>query len=261
MVVTMDLSSPISRPALPVLALLGALCAGCMAPPVVWRHDTGDRRFAPSGSPLLVLPIADGRTMENEDASLLNLVPLVLWTTNTEHAFDRILLREGTRRHSVPNNAMYFNALRDLHEAIAVQLGVGRRFGPVFRNTGQSGPWPGAKNKQLTVRMDLKALSLTHTHLRYGLGPLASVAFALGAPRRHVRLNVLFDLELKDAGGQRLHLETVNATKTFYDGWYSGLDAEQRALTETSYVLSEALDRLQEQHVLKSGTATKGEGR
>lgn len=231
---------------LSAVTLLCVAAAGCMSPPIVWRHDAGERRFTATGNPLLILPLDDRRELRNEDFSLLNYVPLVPWTTETDHAFDLILEREGTKRHSTLRPFMWFNAAGDLHHAAAMQLGRGRCFGPVFQSREESGPWPGEKSREHTLKFRLNKLTLTHFHLRYGLGPLAFASFTLGAPQRRVRLDIAFGLEVRDARGKLVYEATVDSTKVFYDGWYYGLDAEQRSLNEISFVLAEALDALQE---------------
>jgi len=224
-----------------------ALAAGgCMHPPVRWRHDVGERRFAPTGDPLLVLPVDDRRELRNEDPSLLNYLPLVPWTVETDRAFERVLRRPGTRRHSAPHPDMKFDAFHDLREAAAQQLGYARRFGPVFRSRDETGRWPGTKQRLHTLRLRLDKLAFRQAHLRYGLGPVAFAAFALGAPQRRIELHAAFGVELRRADGSLRWQAEVDETRVFYDGWYYPIQAEQQALTEISLVLAEALDRMQE---------------
>jgi hypothetical protein len=234
------------RFSVPAVLLCLLLTAGCMTPPVVWRHDPGKRRFPPSGRALLVLPMKDMRPAQNEEPSWLNLVPLVLWTTETDQIFERELMRNGTRRRSAPSVALRFDAASDLQRAAARQIGGAGLFGPVFLSREECGPWKDAP-PPLVLETELKTLALRQRHLRYGLGPLAPAAFLLGAPRRRVALEVDCRLFLADPDGERFADERLVASLYFTDGWYHSLDAEQRALDELSLRLAERLDDIQEE--------------
>lgn len=242
----MTAASSSSRSACLALLVIATACAGCMAPPVVWRHYPGERQFASTGTSLVVLPVEDRRTLHNDGPSLLNYAPLILWTTQTDQAFDLILHRPGSKRGSIANPSVMFVAARDLHEAAAQQLGRGKYFGPVFRSRDESGPWPGADERQHTLLLRLNKLTLKQVHLRYGLGPVAFALFMFGAPERHVRLVIDWRLELRDAEGLLTYESDLTTNRVFYDGWYFSSDAEQRALDELSLILAEELDELQE---------------
>jgi len=216
-----------------------------MTPPVVWRHDPGHRQFPSSGRALLVLPVEDLRRAENREPSWLNLVPLVMWTTETDRLFEWNLMRNGTRLRSAPDPTLRFDAAADIHRAVARQLGGTRLFGPVFLSREESGPWKDA-NAPWTLRTVLETLTLRQRHLRYGLGPLAPAAFLLGAPRRRVTLEIDCRFVLTDPEGRTRAEETIEASPAFTDGWYYSLDAEQRALDDLSVLLAETLDRMQE---------------
>jgi len=235
-----------SRSACAALLLIVTACAGCMAPPVSWRHYPGEKQFTATGDSLVVLPVEDRRELHNDGPSLLNYVPLMLWTTQTDSMFDLILRQPGTRRGSIANPSLMFVAGRDLHEAMAQELGRGRCFGPVFRSHEESGPWPGADERQHTLLLRLNTLALKQVHLRYGLGPAAFALFMFGAPERHVRLVIDWRLELRDAEGRLTYESDLATSRVFYDGWYFSTDAEQRALDALSLILAEELDVLQE---------------
>lgn len=232
-----------------IICLLAIICAtGCMKPPVLWRHDPGQRRWPPSGQSLLVEPVEDLRVPHNEKPSLLRWIPLVPYTHQTQQMFERELAQDGTRRGSKGRADLIFAAASDLHWAIHDQLSRGRLFGPVFISADQIGPWegqPAPDPYRLVPR--LERLTLIHRHLRYGLGPAAPLAYALGAPRRRVEVVLDLDLKLLDSDGEMLQTETIEDRRLFYDGWYQQLESEQRVLDWVSLRLGETLDRLQEQ--------------
>lgn len=222
------------------------LLSACMSPPVAWLHDPGSLRFDYSGYSLLVPAIEDKRELNNQDPSMLRYLPLVLWSTETDKVVDLTLMNNGTKRLSEPNTAMRFHATYDLHHDAAAQMALAGFFGPVFKSATESGPWPEGKEKQYTLMMRLDELTFTTKHLRYALGPLAFVAWGLGAPERRLELDFALDLELIDPQGKTQDLNKVRYSDFFYDGWYYNLDAEQRALTVISLLLGESLDQLQQ---------------
>jgi len=232
--------------ALSLAVVLAASAAGCMTPPVVWRHDAKSKSFGSSGRALLIEPVDDRREPYNEEGSWLNLVPLVLWTTETDHLFEWDLLRNGTRRHSVRNSKITFEAASDLQRAMVRQLAASRAFGPIFLSAEESGPWKEKKPRQWSLKTNLNQLTIRHAHIRYGLGPFAFLAFMFGAPQRRVSLAIDFHLVLRDADGNLRHESRAQTTEYCYDGWYHSLDAEQRLLNDLSFILGDEMDMLQE---------------
>lgn len=229
------------------------LCvAGCMTPPVAWRYDPRSNEFASTGEALLVLPVDDRRQLQNEEKSWLNYVPFILWTTQTEQVFERSLLRNGTLRQSGAAEGIGFDAARDLQRAAAQQLGRGRKFGPVFMSKSDSGPWQGKPPVQWTLQIRLDKLLFRQTHLLYGMGPLAFVAYALGAPERNLLIGSNYSLLLYNPDGKLQKDVHVQEECSFYDGWYYSLDAEQRALDELSIMFGDKLEELQEPFATRS---------
>ena len=113
-----------------------------------------------------------------------------------------------------------------------------------FRRPNRAGPWQGKAPRQYTLQLQLNELALRKTHLRYGLGPVAFLPFAFGAPSRKVSLALDWRMELRDPEGRVVYERARQFARPFYDGWYYRRDAEQRALDEISFVLGDELDRL-----------------
>lgn len=218
---------------------------GCMTPPVRWHHDPGERIFEPSGRSLLVAPIMDERALINEPAPWWRWLPLVPWAMETDAAFDLALAHSGSRRGSVPNPEFRFDAADDLHWAALRQIGTGGLFSPVFKSVQDVGEWPERGDSLCTLRIRVEALTLSRRHWRYGLGPLAPAAFALGAPRTSFELLSAMEFTIDDPAGQAIASERLDAVIIATDGWYYSSDARQRVLDELSFRFGEALDRLQ----------------
>lgn len=226
------------------LASIIIITSGCMSPPVRWHYKTSSDNYQPLGGSLLIQPIEDKRELKNESKSLLGNVPLVLWTTEHRSAFDLILSREGTKYQSVPAGGLRFVATEDLKQSIAQELGHGRVFSPVFSSKNESGPWAAA-GKEYTLQLTINELSLTNTHYSYGLGPLSFAANLFGAPQKCVTLAINWDISVYNEKSQSVYKDTVSSKRSFTDGWYYSLDAEQRALDEISFSLYESLIKLQ----------------
>ena len=225
--------------------MAGASLVGCMTPPVAWYHDARSKAYGGGERALLIRPVADRREASNEEASWLNYVPLVLWTTETDQVFELSLLRNGSRRNSVPNTAIRFGAA-DLQRAMARQLSAGGGFGPIFLSEAESGPWQGRERQQWSLAMTLNRLTMESAHLRYGLGPFAFLACMFGAPQRRANLAIDFAVVVRDAEGKLRYEDRVESVEYCYDGWYYGLDAEQRLLNRLSFLLGDEMDALQE---------------
>jgi hypothetical protein len=231
------------------LLLLGGLLltmSGCMSPPVFWKHDSRTEVFERSGQPLLVAPIKDLREPHNEDASWLNLMPGMLWTSEDDRMFDWILLRNGTRKHAQPDSALTFLAERDLQRAMADQIGKANLFAPVFIRPEHSGRWNGKPLKTYLLKTRIHKLGIKTFYLRYGLGPAAFVAHSMRLPNRRLRLDVDIEIELCDPKGKGLYSNRIKAVARFNDGWYTYEFAEQLVFNEISIIIGEEVDRIHE---------------
>lgn len=228
-------------PCLPILLYL----TGCMTPPVLWRHDPGDHTWEPSGYSLVVERLRDRRDPLNEQPSPLRWVPLVLYTNEIDRMFDHQLRQPGTTHGSRPVPNLRFDASGDLQRAIDQQLGRAGLFAPVLMTEFEDEHWTDGEKRRFTLRPTLQQLSLTTTHLRYGLGPVAPVAFALGAPSRRLGLEMSLSLEVAGPDGRLRWNKTIERRKAFLDGWFFDLAAEQRVLDFISLSVAQALDELQ----------------
>lgn len=244
---------------------LTALClAGCMRPPAVWCAAAGSARFAPCGEALAVRPLKDLRPAQNENPSWLGIVPLVLWTTETDHLFEWVLSQPGSRARMMGNAQIAFDAENDLPRAMQRQLERGGLFAPVFttrtssvRETGgQAAPW--------RLQVTLHRLALRRVRLHYGLGPLAFVAYALCAPVKQVGLELDLHLALCDGSGQLRYERRIVETAACHDGWYRSHAGEQRVLDWLAFKLSEALDAMMQEAsgdiAQPAATGPKGRG-
>lgn len=244
---------------------IGLSAAGCMSPPVVWCAAPGSAGFAPSGKALILLPVEDLRRAHNENPSWLGLVPLVIWTTETDDLFEWVLVRSGSRRRMVGSAEIAFDAEKDLQRAMRRQLGRGKLFGPVFISRAQSGPQDGKHAPPWALKTTLRSLTLRREHLHYGLGPLAFVAYLCGAPTKKVAMAMDLQMALSDGSGKLRYEHRLAGEQVFYDGWYWSLDGEQRALDWVAFDLGDAIDAMQQDVSVKmdgsNGSGNKEEGK
>lgn len=241
-----------------LLCLLAGMLCACMTPPVSWQHDPGEPRFEPSGYSMVIEPIEDARPIRNDEPSFWRWVPGVLWVTEDDQMFDLVLMREGSRRQSQPNEAMRFDASEDLPRAMREQLGTAGLLGPVFVSERQLGTLPEERNLRLQLKID--ELSIKRRYQRYALGPLAPLAHLFGAPTQRLEVVCRYSLEVFDAQETSLYYQYIDQNAYEWDGWYEPLDAEQRALYFISFSLGESLDRMQDAlDELLTSHHTKGE--
>ncbi len=220
------------------------MTVGCMKPPINWRYDAGWKSEGVPSRVALVLPVEDARPVENEDASLIRYLPLVLWTTETDQVFDLVLLENGSRFGSVPAQEIGFNLPTDLQEAARRQLAASGKYGPVFVTRSEVGSWKKEERPLWTLNTRVEELGLERRHMRYGLGPLAFIAHALGAPTERIQLvgRISFDLKSEQSSGGVAEQLLIDEKR--YAGWYRPLDAEQRLLDHLGIKFRQTLENL-----------------
>ncbi len=222
---------------------LVAVC-GCMKPPVRWRYDQGPKNTAAATKVGLVLPVEDVRPAQNEESGLLRFVPLVLWTTERDDVFDLALLENGSRFGSLPAEDLAFRATSSLHEAARLQLAASGDYGPVFGSASEVGAWSGDQRPLWVLTARVEELQLSRRSYRYGLGPLAFLVHALGAPTQRAGLTGRIELRLVSEDAGRGAIETLAISERQNDGWYRSLEVEQRLLDHLARRYRESLETL-----------------
>jgi len=228
-----------------IVGLVTSVSAGCMSPPAIWRPPADGARFKPSGNALVVMPVEDRRNPINEDPSWLAIVPLVPWTTETDEMFEWVLPHPGSREGRMLSAEMLFDAEMNLRHAIRRRLSRGKLFEPVLLSDDGGRTAPGGKRAFWTLRTTLDRLTLKRVRLRYGLGPLAFVAYAFGAPEKKLWIEMKMRLTLSDPNGEVKYKGRIDKAKAIYDGWYWSPPGEQRALDAVAAWLGEAIDAMQ----------------
>jgi len=228
-----------------IVGLVTSVLAGCMSPPAIWREAPGGAQFRPSGNALAVMPMEDRRNPRNEDPSWLAIVPLVLWTTETDQMFEWVIPHPGLREGRMQSAEMVFNAELNLQRAMERRLSRGKLFGPVLLVGTGGEATRGGKRSLWVLRTTLDKLTLKRVRLRYGLGPLAFVAYTFGAPEKKLWIEMKMRLALSDATGEARYQGHVDEAKAIYDGWYWSRPGEQRALDTVASWLGKAVDAMQ----------------
>ncbi len=226
-----------------LLVCVASVCA-CMKPPVRWRYDQGPRSDTVPSMVGLVLPVEDARPARNEGPGLLRYLPLVLWTTERDAMFDLALLENGSRFGSAPRDDMQFTATSSLHEAARLQLAASGAFGPVFGARSEVGAWSPDDRPLRVLKVRVDELQLVRRDYRYGLGPLAFLAHALGAPTGRTTLAGRIDLAIAGDDGSPPATRTLSVGDSRTDGWYRKLEAEQRVLDHLAMEYRKALESL-----------------
>jgi hypothetical protein len=237
-------SSPLKNLAVLGVLLAFLLLSGCVRPTVEWTHNPDLRTYNFSGSGLSILPIDDQRIPKNETRPWWYWMPGVLWATETDQSFDRKLA--GDAHDPYTAQILYgltFDADRDLQEAMMDQLTREARFNPVFRIQPDGDSWKNAPKDTAKLETVLRELSTRTIHLRYGLGPLAFLAHACGAPTEAVSVKI--DMTWNVNGGGRAVNGAYSAEDYFVGGLYNSNPALQRALDQVSGWLSDAMHQME----------------
>jgi len=228
-----------------IVGVVTIVSAGCMSPPAIWRAAPDGAQFRPSGNALAVMPVEDRRIPRNEDPSWLAIVPLVPWTTETDEMFEWVLPHPGSREGRMLSAEMLFDAEMNLRHAMRRRLSRGKLFGPVLLSGTGGEATRGGKRSLWVLRTTLDKLTLKRVRLRYGLGPLAFVAYTFGAPAKKLSIEMKMHLALSDASGETRYQGQIDEAKAIYDGWYWSRPGEQCALDTVASWLGKAVDAMQ----------------
>jgi len=225
-----------------ILLILTILTTACVKPPVIWRYDPGVKSSETPTRVALVKPVEDKRTPENEYQSLLSFIPLIIYETEEDQYFDQVLLENGSSFGSVQNSEIIFNVRNDLHRAIKQQLAYSGIYGPVFGDQLEVGQWTSNTKPMDHYSIQVNEFTLQRKHLRYGLGPLAFIPHGFGAPTYRLTIKTDILLEISGESDNEEKNQKIQIKKSFNNGWYHQVEAEQRALNSFGIRLREALE-------------------
>lgn len=225
-----------------VLLLFAILSASCVKPPVIWRYDPGVKTSEIPSRVALVKPVEDNREPVNENQTILSFIPLIIYETEEDQYFDQVLLENGSSFGSVQNSEYVFNVRNDLHRAIKQQLAYSGTYGPVFGDQMEIGQWSSATKPMDQYSIQVNEFTFQRKHLRYGLGPLAFIPHALGAPTYRLTIKTDILLEISDETDNEKQNRKIELKKGFNSGWYHQVEAEQRALNSFGIQLRETME-------------------
>lgn len=198
---------------------------------------------------IAIVPFEDGRMHDGANKTestsmLVNLVPLVLWTTGyvshpeVEYNTTSVGICDYVKASGSMANA--------LPKILAAYLGRSRRFSKA--TFVEYAEVKGSHSYDYVLRGTLVESDVVVTRLSYGLSVAAPAAYILGAPMAHYSASLTVDWQLYDAAGEPVgakQTSTLEAPLTKTKGLYYGAWANQKTVPIGLYV--EAIRTVNEQ--------------